>query len=166
LENLVWYANIDDKELKDILVDSEGNPHTFSLGVGHISPEVKEKKRNCSSHPSSPYGRALAKGRISIHTGHHGLSGEMYVYGWESHACWRCCRWTQNPYYSRNQPSSVAKALLLKRVFEKGSAMSVVEWEQKILEWSTTAHAVGIKLGNLSQFGEHPMAEKDEGPKI
>ena len=61
---------------------------------------------------------------------------------------------------------AVLHVLLLERVFEKGSAMSVVEWEQKILEWSTIAHAVGIKLGNLSQFDEHPMAEKDEGPKI
>jgi hypothetical protein len=57
-------------------------------------------------------------------------------------------------------------ALLLKNVFEKGSAMSVAEWEQKILEWSTIAHAVGIKLGSLSQYDDHPMAEKDEGPKI
>jgi hypothetical protein len=56
-------------------------------------------------------------------------------------------------------------ALLLK-VFEKGSAMSVVEWQQKVLEWSTIAHAVGIKLGNLSQFNDHPMEERDEGPKI
>jgi hypothetical protein len=61
---------------------------------------------------------------------------------------------------------AVLHVLLLERVFEKGSAMSVVEWEQKILEWSTIAHAVGIKLGNLSQFDEHPMAEKDKGPKI
>jgi hypothetical protein len=49
LENLVWYTNIDDKELKDILVDSEGNSHTFSLGVGHISPEVKTKQRETAA---------------------------------------------------------------------------------------------------------------------
>jgi hypothetical protein len=54
----------------------------------------------------------------------------------------------------------------LKKVFEKSMARSVVEWEQKSLEWNTIAHAVGIKLGNLSQFDDHPMAEKGEGFEI
>jgi hypothetical protein len=70
------------------------------------------------------------------------------------------------PHTTAGTNRAVLHVLLLKRVFEKGSTMSVVEWEQKILEWSTIAHAVRKKLGNLSQFDEHPMAKKDEGPKI
>ncbi len=57
-------------------------------------------------------------------------------------------------------------ALLLKKVFEKGSEMSIEEWEKSILGWATFSQNMGVKMGNLSQFGDHPMADNGEPLKL
>jgi hypothetical protein len=37
--------------------------------------------------------------------------------------------------------------------------MSISDWEKSTVEWATFVEKIGVKMGNLSQFGDHPMAD-------
>lgn len=49
-------------------------------------------------------------------------------------------------------------ALMLGRVFGD-KTMSIEELEKNVLTWGKIVYEVGVNLGNLSQFGDDPMAE-------
>jgi 2-polyprenyl-6-methoxyphenol hydroxylase-like FAD-dependent oxidoreductase len=50
-------------------------------------------------------------------------------------------------------------ALLLKDVFQEKPTMTLEEWEKNSLGWSTEVQKLSVKLGQLGQFGDHPMAD-------
>ena len=49
-------------------------------------------------------------------------------------------------------------ALMLKKVFGSGE-MKLEEWEEKVLEWAAWVQKMGVQMGNLAQFGDHPQAD-------
>jgi len=63
------------------------------------------------------------------------------------------------PHTTAGSSQAAMNALLLRRVFEKDGGMSVEEWEKAVVGWALLAYNVGVQMGNLSQFGNHPMAD-------
>jgi hypothetical protein len=48
---------------------------------------------------------------------------------------------------------------------EKDGKMSIEEWEKDVVGWASFAQKIGIQMGNLSQFGDHPLADNGDAPR-
>jgi 2-polyprenyl-6-methoxyphenol hydroxylase-like FAD-dependent oxidoreductase len=66
---------------------------------------------------------------------------------------------TLRPHTSAGTSQAAMNALFLKKVFDKEGGMSIEEWEKTTVGWATFAQKLGVQMGNLSQFGGHPMAD-------
>jgi 2-polyprenyl-6-methoxyphenol hydroxylase-like FAD-dependent oxidoreductase len=69
---------------------------------------------------------------------------------------------TLRPHTSAGTSQAAMNALFLKKVFDKEGGMSIEEWEKTTVGWATFAQKLGVQMGNLSQFGGHPMADNGE----
>jgi 2-polyprenyl-6-methoxyphenol hydroxylase-like FAD-dependent oxidoreductase len=167
LANLVWYHNTDKEELKKVLTDTDGVSHTFSLGIGKIKPELKNEQRKVAAtilpppvaevfqKIESPFIQAITD---SLATKSVFMNGKVLLIG-DAVAGLR-------PHTTAGCSQSAMNALLLKEVFGKDGGMSIEEWEKTTLGWATLAQKMGMQMGNLSQFGDHPMADNGEPPKV
>ena len=54
---------------------------------------------------------------------------------------------------------AVLHALLLKGVFQDKPTMTIEEWGEKTLSWSTGMQKLGVHLGQQGQIGDYPMAD-------
>lgn len=63
------------------------------------------------------------------------------------------------PHTGAGSSQAAMHSLLLYRVFEEQPDMTLAEWEEKVCWWGRQANELGVQLGTLSQFGNHPMAE-------
>ena len=164
--NLVWYTNEDELKLKKLLTDSAGISHTWSLGVGKVDQNAKENQRKEAAVvlPSplaeifqkieSPFIQAVTD---SLATKAVFMNKKVLLVG-DSIGGLR-------PHTTAGCSQAAMNALLLKRVFEKDGGMSTEEWEKAVVGWATLAHNFGVQMGNLSQFGDHPMADNAAAPK-
>jgi len=160
--NLVWYQNHDPAELKRILTDSEGVSHKYSLRIGKIDSKVKEKQGKVAAailppqlaevwqKIESPFVLAVTD---SLTTKSVFMNGKVFLVG-DAVA-------TLRPHTTAGASQAAMNALLLKKVFE-GGGMSIEEWEKTSVGWATFAQKLGVQMGNLSQFGDHPMADNGE----
>ncbi|KAE9365779.1 FAD/NAD(P)-binding domain-containing protein [Stipitochalara longipes BDJ] len=158
--NIVWFSNADAEELKKILTDSSGVSHTWSLGVGKIDRAIKEEQQRqaLSILPSplaeifqkveSPFIQAVTD---SLATKAVFMNGKVFLVGDALGGL--------RPHTTAGCSQGAMNALLLKRVFEDGDGMNVEEWEKSVLGWASFAQKLGVRMGNLSQFGDHPMAD-------
>jgi len=165
LTNIVWYANTFNEELKKILTDTNGVQHTFSLGVGQIRPEIRDQQRNLApQHLCAPYSEVWQKVESpfiqaitdNLATKCVFMNGEVVLLG-DAVAGLR-------PHTIAGTSQAALHALLLKKVFGEEKEIGIEEWGKLVLEWSTKAQMMGVQLGNLSQFGEHPLADNGEVP--
>jgi 2-polyprenyl-6-methoxyphenol hydroxylase-like FAD-dependent oxidoreductase len=162
LANLVWYQNTSEEELKRILTDTDGVQHKYSLGVGKIQPEIKACQRVIATEVlppcfseifqkiEQPFIQAITD---SLVTKAAFMNGRVLLIG-DAVAGLR-------PHTTAGTTQAALHALLLGKVFGDREEMNLEEWEKTVLAWSTFVHGEGIKLGNLSQFGDHPMAENE-----
>ena len=51
---------------------------------------------------------------------------------------------------------------MLARVFSDDSTMDIDQWEKEILEWAAVTQKMGQAMGQVSQFGKHPMADDED----
>lgn len=165
LANIVWYANANDIELKTILTDSAGFSHTYSLGAGKINPNIIERQRKVAADIlppplleiwqkiESPFIQAVTD---SFATKAVFMSGKVFLVGDAVGG--------MRPHTTAGCSQGAVHALLLKRVFEKDGKMSIEELEKNVVEWASFAQKVGIQMGNLSQFGDHPLAGNGDDP--
>ncbi|KAH8749292.1 monooxygenase [Hyaloscypha finlandica] len=161
--NLVWYQNHDPAELKRILTDSEGVSHKYSLRIGKIDSKVKEKQGKVAAailppqlaevwqKIESPFVLAVTD---SLTTKSVFMNGKVFLVG-DAVA-------TLRPHTTAGTSQAAMNALLMKKVFDKEGGMSIEEWEKTSVGWATFAQKLGVQMGNLSQFGDHPMADNGE----
>lgn len=156
--NIVWYNNVEDP--KDILTDSAGVQHKFSLGIGKLRTELRDEQREKAktlppqfrelfTKIQSPFIQAITD---SLATKATFLDGKVVLLG-DALACLR-------PHLTAGAVSGALQALLLGEVFE--NKISLDEWEEKVLNFSTFAQGLGVQIGNLAQFGDHPMADNGD----
>jgi len=163
LANLVWYQNHDPAELKRILTDSEDISHKYSLRIGKIDSKVKEKQGKVAAailppqlaevwqKIESPFVLAVTD---SLTTKSVFMNGKVFLVG-DAVA-------TLRPHTTAGTSQAAMNALLMKKVFDKEGGMSIEEWEKTSVGWATFAQKLGVQMGNLSQFGDHPMADNGE----
>jgi hypothetical protein len=152
---MVWYCNIEDT--KEILTDATGVTHRFSLGIGKIRSEVKEKQRRVASTLPPPLTETFEKIQSpfiqaitdNLATKAVFMEGKVVLLG-DALAGLR-------PHSTAGTSQAVMHALLLKKVFD--GSMSIEEWEKKSLSLSTLSQTIGVQMGTLSQFGQHPQAD-------
>jgi hypothetical protein len=159
--NLVWYSNYASlEELADILTDKSGIKHRFTLPHGKMRPEIVSKQQ---SHASAILPPQLAEVFQKIEnpfaqvitdslTGQSiFMDGKVLLVG-DAVAGIR-------PHATCGAIQAALHALLLKDVFQDKPTMTVEEWGNKTLGWSTGMQKLGVHLGQQGQFGNHPMAD-------
>lgn len=161
--NLVWYQNHDQAELKRILTDSDDVSHKYSLKIGKIDPKVKEEQGKVAAaifppqlaevwqKIESPFIQAITD---SLTTKSVFMNEKVFLVG-DAVA-------TLRPHTSAGTSQAAMNALFLKKVFDKEGGMSIEEREKTTVGWATFAKKLGVQMGNLSQFGDHPMADNGE----
>jgi 2-polyprenyl-6-methoxyphenol hydroxylase-like FAD-dependent oxidoreductase len=159
LVNMVWYTNVEDP--KDILTDSSGVQHKYSLGVGIIRPEIKEYARNLAKETlppplaelfnqiENPFIQAITD---NFSTKASFMDGKVVLVG--------DALFGLRPHSSVGAQQAALHALLLKDVFEGKSTLE--DWEKKVMEIGSFTQQVGVQMGTLSQFGDHPLADNGE----
>jgi 2-polyprenyl-6-methoxyphenol hydroxylase-like FAD-dependent oxidoreductase len=160
LANCVWYTNANESKLRRILTDSTGVCHTYSLGIGKMDSSIKEelKKAAATSLPpplaevfqkvESPFVQAITD---NLTTKSIFMDGKVILVGDAVSGL--------RPHTGAGTAQAAMNALLLKKVFDKDGGMSMRDWEKSIVEWATFVQKIGVQMGNLSQFGDHPMAD-------
>lgn len=165
--NIVWFKNADEVELKRILTDSARISHTYSLGVGKMDQTTKEDQRKAArdilpppllelwQKIESPFIQAITD---SLATKAVFMNEKVFLVGDAVGGL--------RPHTTAGCSQGAMNALLLKRVFEKDGKMSIEEWEKAVIGWASLAQKIGVKMGNLSQFGDHPLADNGEPSKV
>jgi len=64
------------------------------------------------------------------------------------------------PHTTAGTTQAAMHALLLGKVFGEGT-MGLDEWEELVLGYARKVQEIGARMGNLSQFGEHPMNDDE-----
>jgi len=166
LANCVWYCNANEEELKRILTDSAGVSHTYSLGIGKIDPNMKMEQIKAAKAilppPLAEVFQKIEHPFLQAVTDNIApksvfMGGKVFLVG-DALAGLR-------PHTAAGTAQAAMNALLLKKVFEKDGGMSIEEWEKATVDWAKFAQNVGVQMGNLSQFGDHPMADNGEPSK-
>lgn len=166
LANCVWYCNANEQELKKILTDSAGVTHTCSLGIGKSDPNVKQEQIKAAKAilppPLAEVFQKVEHPFIQAVTDNLALKsafmgGKLFLVG-DTLAGLRT-------HTAAGTAQAAMNALLLKKVFENDRGMSIEEWEKATVDWAKFAQSVGVQMGDLSQFGDHPMADNGEPSK-
>jgi 2-polyprenyl-6-methoxyphenol hydroxylase-like FAD-dependent oxidoreductase len=156
LANLVWYQNQDEAELKRILTDKDGVSHRYSLWVGKIDPNVKEEQKKVAAailppqiveiyqNVEFPFIQAITD---SLATKSVFMNRKVFLVG-DVVA-------TLRPHTTVGTSQAAMNALLLKNVFDRDGGKNCDEW-------ATFAQRLGVQMGNLSQFGDYPMADSED----
>jgi hypothetical protein len=159
--NVLWYSNYaDSAELEDILTDTSGAKHRFILPYGKMRPEIASRQRTRAleilppqmaevyQKIENPFVQAVTD---SLTTQNLFMDGKVILVG-DAVAGIR-------PHATVGAIQGALHALLLKEVFQETPAMTLEEWAKKSLDWSTGTQKLSVALGQLGQFGDHPMAE-------
>lgn len=157
---MVWYNNYSLEEVKEILKDVNGKQHQYSLGIGKIQPSVKARQQEKAvqtlpkAHAElftkieAPFIQAVTD---NLATKSVFMNGKVVLIG-DALAGVR-------PHTTCGTTQAALHAFMLGQVFE--GQMSVEEWGKKTMEFGTFVQGMGMEMGNLSQFGDHPDAIDD-----
>ncbi|KAF4636479.1 hypothetical protein G7Y89_g1612 [Cudoniella acicularis] len=157
LANIVWYQNYTPSELQDLLTDTSEKPHTYSLGINKIKPAFKIKQQEIAAKTlpeplaelfqkvESPFIQAVTD---CLATKSVFMNGKVVLVG-DALAGVR-------PHTTCGTTQAALHAFLLGKVFE--GEMGIGEWGKKAMEFGNFVQGVGVKMGDLSQFGDHPDA--------
>ena len=157
--NIVWYTNHTPSELQDILTSTSGKIHTFSLGIGKIRPEIRDRQRLIASSilpaPAAEIFQKVEQPFIQAITDTIAskavfMNGKVLLMG-DALAGLRT-------HTASGTSQAAMHALMLEKVFESGE-IELGEWDEKVLEWAAWVQKMGVQMGNLAQFGEHPQAD-------
>ncbi|CAL1703035.1 unnamed protein product [Somion occarium] len=171
--NWVWYNNIphDSEHWKETMTDTEGNLHQYILRAPKIRPEVLEKQLQkardvlppsfCEAVEKTdyPFIQAITD---SISSRAVFLEGRVVLLG-DAVAGFR-------PHTAASTSQAAMHALFLEEFlsqYEDGQK-GLSEKDAKLYELNALAYAKdmsrhGIEMGNLSQFGNHPLARASAG---
>ncbi|PVH79681.1 FAD/NAD(P)-binding domain-containing protein [Cadophora sp. DSE1049] len=162
--NIVWYSNYTPSQLQEILTSTTGKVHTFSLGIGKIRPEIRARQRSIASSilpppvvelfqkVEQPFIQAITD---SIASKAVFMDGKVLLVG-DALAGLRT-------HTAAGTSQAAMHALLLKKVFGSGE-MVLGEWEEKVVQWASWVQKMGVQIGEVAQFGDHPQADVTPHP--
>ncbi|MCJ1314544.1 hypothetical protein MMC25_008226 [Agyrium rufum] len=158
LINFVWYCNYpeDSESYNELMTDSDGQKHRITLPAGKIRSEVWEKQKQFARDTlppqfaeivtdcQQPFIQAIGDVPPSENVFFGGkvlMIGDAFS-GFRPHAA-----------ASTNQ--AALDSLLLGEKLE--GKISLEEWKQKTFEYAAETQKHSVSIGDLSQYGEHPL---------
>lgn len=160
LFNYVWYCNYpaDSPEFQDLMTDSSGEHHRFTLPAGKMKRSIWEAQQAYAKSILPPQFSELVEKTKEpfiqavtdvLSPKHIFMDGKVILVG-DALAGFR-------PHTAASTSQAAMHALMLDQVM--GGNMEVEEWEEKTRDWAGHISAQGIQLGNNSQYGDHPLAD-------
>jgi len=164
LFNFAWYCNYapGSKEHKDLLTDTSGILHHFSVPRGKLQPEIvaaKQKLAETTLPPQlvevfqkvkNPFVQAITDNLTEKAVF---LDGKVILVGDAVSGL--------RPHTGGGISQSAIHALMLARVFGDDPTMNLDQWEKEILAWAAETQKLGQTLGQMTLFGKHPMADDE-----
>ncbi|KAG8528804.1 uncharacterized protein KY384_006493 [Bacidia gigantensis] len=160
LINWVWYCNYaeDSPELHDLMTDSEGATHRYTLPPDKNSkPEVLEQQRAFASQLLPPQFAELVRKTVTpfvqaitdvLASENIFYDGKVLVLG-DALAGFR-------PHTAASTNQAAYDAILLSDLME--GQMALQAWKQKTMAYAIDMQRRGVTMGERSQFGRHPFA--------
>ena len=159
LFNYVWYCNYPDHspDLEELMTDTNGKRHAITLPVGTMSPSVWRKQQEYAKKVLPPqYAEAVEKTQQPfiqavtdvITPTNSFLDGKVILVG-DALAGFR-------PHTAASTGQACFDALRLGEWL--GGKIDRAQYDEKVLEFSRRVQALGVELGERSQFGKHPLA--------
>lgn len=165
LVNWVWYHNVelDSQEYVELMTDKEGKKHRFTLPAGgFMQPHVWERQKQTAQERLPPQFVELVEKTLKpfvqaitdleppkTKNEAGSLLGRKAVIVGDALAGFR-------PHTAASTSQAAFNALLLGEVFD--GRMSWDEYEEAGFHFAKQLQAHGVRLGNRSQFGDHPLA--------
>ncbi|KPI34927.1 2,6-dihydroxypyridine 3-monooxygenase [Cyphellophora attinorum] len=163
--NWVWYWNVEDEsqEYGDIMTDSDGGKHRFTLPTGgkmqqHVWERQKDRaKKNLPpqfaelvTKTEKPFVQAITDVKPPSKGTEVGrlLGGRGMILG-DALAGFR-------PHTAASTAQAAFDVLKLDEVF--AGDLGWAEYERQVLDFAHSWQARGVMLGTRSQFGHHPLA--------
>jgi 2-polyprenyl-6-methoxyphenol hydroxylase-like FAD-dependent oxidoreductase len=153
LVNWVWYCNYpaDSEVYHDLMTDSDGHHHHFTLPVGKIQLRLVEQQKQHAAEVLSPQFAELVQNTrtpfvqaitdvLSPQTSF--MDGKLLLVG-DAVAGFR-------PHTAASTNQATYHALLLEKVF--GGEMEMREAQEAIMQYAGHMSDAGKKMGNRSQF--------------
>ncbi|MCJ1369200.1 hypothetical protein MMC20_000409 [Loxospora ochrophaea] len=160
LLNYVWYCNYaqDSKEFAELMTDSDGNSHRITLPVGKLRPEVWNRQRDLAKKTlpalfseivcktKQPFVQAITD---VISSKNSFFDGKVLLVG-DSIAGFR-------PHLGASTSQAAFDSQMLDKLMR--GQLSLNEWEMETMRYARTMQEQSVDLGQLCQFGDHPMAQ-------
>ncbi len=140
------------------MTDTSGIRHQYTLPVGHINPVIWSAQQTYASTVLPPQFSELVQRTkhpfIQVITDvlspkHVFMDGKVVLVG-DALAGLR-------PHTAASTSQAAMNALMLEEVFE--GRMELEEWERRTGEWARWMSERGREMGDMSQFGRHPLAD-------
>lgn len=159
LINYVWYCNYQDgsEEMADLMTDQEGQKHHFTLPAGKMRGEVWERQKDYAEDILPPQFSELVRKTETpfIQAVTDVVPGERQVLMDGKVLLVGDAIVGLRPHTAASTSQAARDALLLHEVF--GGKMELGEWEAEVKDWAVDMQKSGVKMGDRSQFGHHPL---------
>jgi 2-polyprenyl-6-methoxyphenol hydroxylase-like FAD-dependent oxidoreductase len=166
LLNWVWYVNYkeDSPEHVDLMTDNVGKRHHITLPAGGVRDEVWTRQKEYAKKILPPqFAEMVEKTEVPfiqaitdvISPSANIDSGRVLLIG-DALAGLR-------PHTAMSTSQAAFDAMKLAETINKmieGQGRDVLtKWEEEVLKYATDLQSHGVRIGNRSQFQEHPMAD-------
>lgn len=152
LLNLIWYQNHPEDSLQEIMTDSQGQQHHYTIPAGNIRPEIwnRQQARAVNEKLPFPFLELLQKIKEPFITAVTDtstsqasfLAGNLLLVG-DALTLFR-------PHVGLSTNQSALHALLLKKVLV--GEMSLIEWETRVLEYANVTLLRSISFGAFFHY--------------
>jgi 2-polyprenyl-6-methoxyphenol hydroxylase-like FAD-dependent oxidoreductase len=165
LLNWVWYNNYkeDSPEHIDLMTDNEGKRHHITLPAGHIRPDVWRRQQKYAEDILPPqFAELVNKTEVPFIQAITDVispaavldSGRVLLIG-DALAGVR-------PHTAMSTSQAAMDAMKLAEAVDgviDGKGMEALKrWEEEVVRYARNLQGSGVRMGDRSQFGEHPMS--------
>jgi 2-polyprenyl-6-methoxyphenol hydroxylase-like FAD-dependent oxidoreductase len=165
LLNWVWYNNYaeDSPEHIDLMTDKEGKRHHITLPAGHIRPDVWRRQQKYAEDILPPqFAELVNKTEVPFIQAITDVispaavldSGRVLLIG-DALAGVR-------PHTAMSTSQAAMDATKLAEAVDgviDGKGMEALKrWEEEVVRYARDLQGSGVRMGDRSQFGEHPMS--------
>lgn len=165
LLNWVWYANYeeDSPEHVDLMTDNDGKRHHITLPAGGVRDEVWTRQKKFAKDTLPPqFAELVKKTKVPFIQAITDVvapsamldNGRVLLIG-DALAGLR-------PHTAMSTSQAAFDAMKLAEAVRRlidGEGEGVLErWEKEVLEYATELQSHGVRIGDRSQFQEHPMS--------
>ena len=160
LINWVWYCNYlaDSDEYTELMTDSEGQQHHFTLPVGKIRNETLQQQRKYARdilppqfaeiicETEQPFVQAITD---VLSPRNVFLDGKVMLLG-DAVAGFR-------PHTAASTSQAAFHAQVLDDLMR--GRIRLEDWERVTMDYARSMQKRGVQMGERSQFGKHPLAQ-------